>query len=159
MTPHCVATWHSYNCKAKPFLLYLLVEKCPEHGEWDVKEQHLQHHLSLSNQPFLQWRRMIKKKGISEKPQTVPLLFTAQQQVETWDLSCSVYPHPELWMLWVLLLTSVKKHKVCFWVWGGLLVKGDTDSRKASCHAHTATAAEGLAPHCSVFPVGFSSTA
>lgn len=54
-------TLYSPDCQAKQFLLYLLVKKRPEHGERDVKEKHLQHHLSLSNQSFLQQTRITQE--------------------------------------------------------------------------------------------------
>lgn len=55
-------TWYSCSYQAKQFLLYLLVKKCPEHGERDVKEKHLQHHLRLSNQLFLQKVKITQEK-------------------------------------------------------------------------------------------------
>lgn len=43
----------NYNHKQK-VAVYLLVEESPEHGQRDVEEQHLQHHLHLGNQEFLE---------------------------------------------------------------------------------------------------------
>lgn len=37
--------------------MYLLVKESPEHGQGDVKEQNLQHHLHLGNQEFLHQSR------------------------------------------------------------------------------------------------------
>lgn len=75
-------TWYISYCQAKQFLLYLLVKKRPEHGERDVKEKHLQHHLSLNNQSFLQRTRITQEEFVKKKKKkrdSCRLLFTAQQ--------------------------------------------------------------------------------
>jgi len=44
------------NPRRKLPVAYLLVEESPEHGQGDVEEQNLQHHLYLGNQKFLEHR-------------------------------------------------------------------------------------------------------
>jgi len=137
-------TWYSSNRQTKQSLLYLLVKKCPEHGERDVKEKHLQHHLCLSNQSFLQQTRMAQEELLMKRRATIAqtaIHSTATGQ----DTSCNIYTPPELCMLWVPLLISVKKHKVCLWVCEGPLVKGDTHIRDPRLLACILTAAQHLA--------------
>lgn len=128
-------TWYISYCQAKQFLLYLLVKKRPEHGERDVKEKHLQHHLSLNNQSFLQRTRITQEEFVKKKKKKGQLQ-TAVHSTTGEDTSGNPYPRPKLCILWVLLLISVKKHKVCLWVWEGLPVKGDTGIRETCASWH-----------------------